>query len=420
MKNLLSNITFQVLFAILVGIILGSFFPEWGMKMLPISDVFFKVVKMLVPLIVFFSVVNGIGSIGNLKKLGSLGGKSLLYFEVVTTMALLIGLVLANIIKPGVGVDFSQIKMGDVSAYTSQKAQTGIDWKEFLLHIVPGNAVKAFAEGDVVQVLFFAILFGIGLTQLGTSGESILKTFDKILHILFNILSMLMKFAPLAAFAAMAFAIGKFGLQSLVPLGKVMLTFYGTAILFVFVVLGAIARYTGYSIFKLLYYIREEFFIVLGTCSSETVLNRIMNKMEKAGVSSSITRFVIPTGYSFNLDGSTIYLSIGAVFLAQAFGVSLDFQQQATIVFILMVTSKGAAAVHGSAIVVLAGTMQALKIVPVEGVALLLGIDRFMSEARATTNLIGNSVAALFIAKTENELDMNLLNEALGENNKKE
>jgi aerobic C4-dicarboxylate transport protein len=412
-KKILSNLTFQVIISIVLGVSLGVISPDWGMSMKPISDTFFKVVKMLIPLIIFFSVVNGIGSIGNLKKLGTLGGKSLLYFEIVTTFALVIGLVLTNLIKPGSGIDFSQIQKGDISTIVTTKPQESIDWTEFLQHIIPSNIVKSFAEGDLVQVLFFAILFGMGLTQLGESGEGIIKSFDKFLHVLFNILGMLMKFAPLAAFAAMAFSIGKFGLASLIPLGKVMLTFYGTAILFIFIVLGGIARYTGFSIFKFLYYIREEFFIVLGTCSSETVLNRIMNKLENAGCSPSVTRFVIPTGYSFNLDGSTIYLSIATVFLAQAFNVDLSFQQQLTIVFILMVTSKGAAGVHGSAIVVLAGTLSALKIIPVEGVALLLGIDRFMSEARSTTNLIGNGVATLFIAKTENALDMNRLHEVL-------
>lgn len=411
MKKLLSNLTFQVVFSIVCGIILGVVSPEWAIAMKPISDTFFKVVKMLIPLIIFFSVVNGIGSIGSLKKLGTLGAKTLIYFEIVTTLALVIGLVLGNLVQPGSGVDFSLIHRGDVSAIVNNTKTDGeIKVTEFLEHIIPINAIKAMADGDVVQVLFFAILFGIGLTQLGNNGTQLISAFDKILHVLFNILSILMKLAPLAAFAAMAYSIGKFGLKSMIPLGKVMLTFYATALLFIFVVLGSIAWYTGFKLLKYLSYIKEEILIVFGTCSSETVLNRIMNKLEKAGCSPSIVRFVIPTGYSFNLDGSTIYLSMATIFLAQAFKVQMSWEQQLSVIFILMITSKGAAAVHGSAIVILASTMAAMKLVPVEGVAILLGIDRFMSEGRAITNLIGNGVATLFIAKTENELDMEKLN----------
>ena len=418
MKKVISSLSFQVIFSIFCGVLLGIFSPEWAIAMKPVSDTFFKVVKMLIPLIVFFSVVNGIGSIGSLKKLGTLGGKTLLYFEIITTLALVIGLVLGNIVQPGAGLDFSTIHMSELpSTVTKEKTSGMLQVNEFLEHIIPGNAIKAFADGEVIQVLFFAVLFGLGLTQLGNHGTSLISSFDKILHVLFNILSLLMKFAPLAAFAAMAYSIGKFGLQSMVPLGKVMLTFYATAILFIFIVLGAIAWYTGFSIFKYLKYIREEILIVFGTCSSETVLNRIMDKLEKAGCSSSVVRFVIPTGYSFNLDGSTIYLSMATIFLAQAFRVPMSWEQQLSVIFILMITSKGAAAVHGSAIVILASTMAAMKIVPVEGVAILLGIDRFMSEGRAITNLIGNGVATLFIAKIEKALDMEKLNRAFNNNN---
>ncbi|MDX2195545.1 MAG: C4-dicarboxylate transporter DctA [Cytophagales bacterium] len=412
MPALFKNLTFQVLVSIALGLLLGAMSPEWGMNMKILSDVFFKFVKLLIPFIIFFSVVNGIGSIGNLKKLGSVGGKALLYFEIVTTFALIIGVVIANVFEPGTGVDFSAISKGDISNYVTEKKE--IDWLDFLMHNLPANAVKAFAEGEVVQILIFAVFFGIGVTKLREGGSQIINIFDKILHVFFNILNMLMYMAPLAAFGAMAYAVGKFGLQSVVPLAKLMLTFYTTVIVFVIVILGSISWYCRYNIFKFLVYIKDELLIVLGTSSSETVLNRIMHKLENLGCSRSVTRLVIPTGYSFNLDGSTIYLSMATLFIAQAYNIPLSLYEQLTIIFILMVTSKGAAAVHGSAIVILAGTLQATHVVPVEGVALLLGIDRFMSEARSITNLIGNGVATMFIAKIEGELDSHKMNEVLG------
>ncbi|MGV3589288.1 MAG: dicarboxylate/amino acid:cation symporter [Adhaeribacter sp.] len=403
MKRLSKNLTFQVLVAITLGILVGTFFPETGAKLKPIGDVFINLIKMVIAPVIFLTIVLGISSMGNLKKVGRVGGKALLYFEVVTTFALVIGLVIANVTKPGVGLAINNLAKGDISAY--QKGAQEINWVEFITHIVPANVVDAFAKGDILQVLLFSVLFGVGLAKMDLAGHSLIATFEKLSKVFFNILAVVMKLAPIGAFGGMAYSIGKFGLATLIPLGKLMLCVYATMFLFIFVVLNLIARLYGFSLWQYLKFIKEEILIVLGTSSSESVLPLIMRKLERFGCSKSVVGLVIPTGYSFNLDGTTIYLSMAVIFLAQVFGVNLNFSQELAIIGILMVTSKGAAAVTGGGFIVLASTLGALKVVPVEGMALLLGVDRFMSEARAITNLIGNGVATIVVAKSEGEFD---------------
>ena len=403
MKRLSRNLTFQVLVAIVLGILVGAFFPDTAARLKPIGDVFISMIKMVIAPVIFLTIVLGISSMGNLKKVGRVGGKALLYFELVTTFALVIGMVVANWVKPGAGLAVNRLAHGDIDAY--RKGASEINWVEFITHIVPSNVVDAFAKGDILQVLFFSVLFGVGLTKMDTAGHSVIATFEKLSRIFFNILSVVMKLAPLGAFGGMAYSVGKFGLATLIPLGKLMLSVYATMFLFIFVVLNGISRYYGFSLWRYLKFIKEELLIVLGTSSSESVLPQIMRKLERYGCSKSVVGLVIPTGYSFNLDGTTIYLSMAVIFLAQVFEVDLSLSQELTVIGILMLTSKGAAAVTGGGFIVLASTLGAMKVIPVEGMALLLGVDRFMSEARAITNLIGNGVATIVVAKSENEFD---------------
>ncbi|WP_137790243.1 C4-dicarboxylate transporter DctP [Bacillus sp. E(2018)] len=412
MKRLFKNLTFQVLTAIAVGVLVGLFWPEFGKQMKPVGDTFINAVKMVIAPIIFLTIVLGIAKMGDMKKVGKVGGKAFIYFEIVTTLALVIGLIVVNVLKPGAGLDFDKLEKGDVSQYTSEEGGK-IDWIEFVTHIVPSNMVDAFAKGDILQVLFFSILFGVGLTALGNSGKIIIEFFEKLLNVFFKIVGYIMKAAPLGAFGAMAFTIGNYGLESLVPLGKLMIAVYTTMFFFVFIVLNLICKMYGFSLWKYLKFIKEELLIVLGTSSSESVLPRMMNKMEKFGCSKSVVGLVIPTGYSFNLDGTSIYLSMAVVFLAQVFGIDLSITQQLTIIAVLMLTSKGAAAVTGGGFIVLASTLTAMQVIPVEGLALLLGVDRFMSEARAIVNLIGNGIATIVVSKSENEFDEGKSEEAI-------
>lgn len=407
--RLLNNLTVRVLIAITLGILTGYFFPETAAKLKPLGDLFINLIKMVIAPIIFLTIVLGISNMGDLKKVGRVGGKALLYFEIVTTGALAIGLVLANLIRPGDGVQTNAVKGGDVSKYTEQGA--GMDWTEFFLHIVPSNAIKAFAEGDILQVLVFSILFGVGLTRMGDFGKPLILTFERLSKVFFNILNVVMILAPLGAFGGMAFTIGKYGLSTLLPLAKLMATVYATMFLFVFVVLNLILRYYKISLWTVLKFIKEELLIVLGTSSSESALPQIMDKLEALGCSRSVVGLVVPAGYSFNLDGTTIYLVMATIFLAQVFGVDLTIGQELTIIGILMVTSKGAAGVTGSGFIVLASTLTAIKVIPVEGLALLLGVDRFMSEARSITNIIGNTVATIFIANNEGEFNRDQYNQ---------
>ena len=403
MRRIHHNLTFQVLVAITLGVLLGLVAPDAAKAMKPVGDTFINLVKMIITPVIFLTIVLGIANMSDLKKVGRVGGKALLYFEIVTTFALAIGLLVVNITRPGDGLDISALAKGDISKYTEAgKALTFID---FVTHIVPSSVVGAFASGDVLQVVFFAVLFGVSLAFTGEQGQPITAWLDRLSHVFFRIVALVMKVAPIGAFGAMAYTVGTFGVKSLLPLGRLMLDVYLTMAIFIFVVLNLILRRYGFSLWQYLKFIREEILIVLGTSSSEAALPRMLDKMERYGCSRSVVGLVIPAGYSFNLDGTSIYLSMATLFIAQAFHVHLGLAQQLSVLGVLMLTSKGAAGVTGSGFIVLASTLAAMRVVPVEGLAILLGVDRFMSEARAITNLIGNGAATLVIARSENAFD---------------
>jgi len=393
----------QVLIAILLGVITGFLFPGFSETAKLISDVFINLIKMIITPVIFVSIVLGIAGAGDLTKVGRVGLKALIYFELVTFAAIVIGLVTGNLFHPGAGVNPNSISHKALD--TAMKGNATLDWKEFVVHIFPSNAVDAFAKGDLIQVLFFGILFAVALAKMGETGRSLVHGFEKLNKVLFNILHIVIKVSPLGAFGGMAYTIGKFGLATLLVLGKLMLTFYLTGLLFIFLVLYLVLRFNGFSLWKILRYIKEELLIVLGSSSSEAVLPNIIAKLEQAGCSRSVVGLIIPAGYSFNLDGTSIYLSLSVIFLAQVFHVDLTLGQQLAIIGILLLTSKGAAGVTGSGFLVLTSTLTALKIIPIEGLALLVGVDRFMSEGRALINVVGNTVAAVIIAKSEKEID---------------
>ncbi len=395
----------QVLAAIVLGILLGHFYPSLGEAMKPLGDAFIKMIKMVIAPIIFFTVVHGIASMKDMGKVGRVGLKALIYFEIVTTLALIIGLVVVNVWSPGVGmnVDLSTVDTKSIATFTAKAKEQGTI--QFLMDVIPSTVVGAFATGEILQVLFFAILFAFGLQMLGERGEPVLRLIDLTSHVFFKIVGFIMKVAPIGAFGAMAFTIGKYGVSTLVSLGNFMLSFYATCLLFIFLVLGGIAALCGFSILKFIRYIKEELLIVLGTSSSESVLPRMIAKMENLGCETSVVGLVIPTGYSFNLDGTCIYLTMAAIFLAQATNTELTLWHQIGIIGILLLTSKGAAGVTGSGFIVLAATLASVGTIPVASIALILGIDRFMSEARALTNLIGNGLATVVVAKWEGALD---------------
>ena len=394
----------QVLIGIFLGILVGWKFPAFFPVAKLISDTFINMIRMVITPVIFFTIVSGVAGAGDMKKVGRVGFKALVYFEVVTTLALVIGLVTANLVKPGVGVVFKSAASKQVTDVAQQASE--INWGEFFSHIVPSNIVDAFAKGDILQVLFFSVLFAIGLKWMGASGHGLLMSFEKINKVLFNVLKIVMRLSPLGAFGGMAFTIGKFGFATLLVLGKLLLTFYLTGILFIFIVLNLVCLYFKINLWKLLGYIKEEILIVLGSSSSEAVLPSVMQKLTDAGCEKEVVGLVIPTGYSFNLDGTTIYLSMSIIFLAQVFHIDLSIGQQLTVISILLLTSKGAAGVTGSGFLVLASTLTAVKVIPIEGLALLIGVDRFMSEGRAIINFIGNTIATVVIAKSENAVDM--------------
>ena len=403
----------QVLCAIAIGVLLGYFWPETGAAMKPFGDAFIKLIKMLIAPIIFCTVVHGIASMQDLKRVGRVGLKALVYFEVMTTLALIIGLVIVNLWQPGAGmnVDPASLDTRAIASYTQRAQQQST--VDFLMHIIPATVVGAFAEGEILQVLFVAILFAFALQALGDYGRPLLHLIDHTAHVFFKIVGYVMRLAPLGAFGAMAFTIGRYGLGTLVSLGSLMLAFYATCLIFILGVLGIVCRLAGFSIFKFIRYIKEELLIVLGTSSSESVLPRMLAKMENLGADKSVVGLVIPTGYSFNLDGTCIYLTMAAVFLAQATNTDLTLGQELGLIGILLLTSKGAAGVTGSGFIVLAATLASLGTVPVAGIALILGVDRFMSEARALTNLIGNGVATVVVARWENALDVGRLHSRL-------
>ena len=402
----------QVLIGIILGIVVGLLFPAFFQTGKIISDVFISLIKMVIAPIIFFTVVLGITGAGNMKKVGRVGGKGILYFEIVSTIALLIGLVVGTFIKPGKGVVLANTNTEKVAAYVDQGKE--MNWVEFFTHIVPDNIIGAFAKGDIIQILFFSIFFAVGLMMIKKGNEGIINTFGVINKALFNILHIVMKLSPIGAFGGMAYTMGKFGIGSLLILGKFMLTFYSTVLIFIFLVLNGIMRYYGFSLIKLLKYLKEEIFIVIGASSSEAVLPSVMEKLEQAGCEKSVVGLIIPTGYSFNLDGTSIYLSMAIIFLAQVFDIEFSIAQQLTIFGILLITSKGAAGVTGSGFIVLASTLAAIKVIPLEGLALLIGVDRFMSEARSVTNFIGNAVATVVISKHEKAIDMDTFKKVVG------
>ena len=412
-KPLYKSLYFQVIVAIVIGVLIGYFHPATGEAMKPLGDAFIKLIKMIIAPIIFCTVVVGIAGMEDMKKVGKTGGYALVYFEVVSTIALIVGLTIVNIVQPGAGVHAipSSLDNKSVAAFASPGQLQSTT--EFLLNIIPNTIVDAFAKGEILQVLLIAVLFGFCLHKFGGRGTLVFDVIEKTSHVLFAIVGVIMKVAPLGAFGAMAFTIGKYGVGSLFSLGKLMGTFYLTCLVFIVIVLGLIARIHGFNILKFIRYIKEELLIVLGTSSSESVLPRMMAKLENLGVKKSTVGLVIPTGYSFNLDGTSIYLTMAAMFVAQATDTAMTITQQLTLLTVLLLTSKGAAGVTGSGFIVLAATLSAVGNVPVAGLALILGIDRFMSEARALTNLIGNGVATVVVGKWCGELDVQRMQKVL-------
>lgn len=414
MKRLFSLLYFQVLIAILIGILIGHFYPSIGVAMKPLGDGFIKLIKMVIAPLIFCSVVLGIAGMEDVKKIGKVGAKSLLYFQGSTFIAMFLGVAVINLLKPGEGmhVNPNTLDATAVASYIDGDAtQKGIT--EFLLDIIPDNVFGALASGNLLQVLFFAILFGFGLSHIRNKAEPVLNVMQSFLDGLFAVIRMIMRVAPIGAMGAMGFTIGKYGVEALSSLGMLMLAFYVTCLLYIFVAVGLVLRYYGISIFKLLRYIKEELLVVLGTSSSESVLPAIMEKLERMGCSRPVVGLVIPTGYSFNLDGTAIYLTMASIFLAQALDMPMDLGQQLFLLFVLTITSNGAAGVTGSGFIILAATLPIVGHMPVASVALVFGIDRFMSEARALTNIIGNTAATLVVARWENELDMEQLKSTL-------
>ncbi|WP_219952149.1 dicarboxylate/amino acid:cation symporter [Dickeya zeae] len=412
-KSIFKSLYFQVLTAITIGILLGHFYPALGQQMQPLGDGFVKLIKMVIAPVIFCTVVTGIAGMESMKAVGRTGAAALLYFEVVSTLALIIGLVVVNVLQPGAGmnVDPSSLNAAAVANYATEAGKQGV--VPFLMDIIPSSVIGAFASGNILQVLLFAVMFGFALHHLGDKGVLIFDVIDSFSRVIFGIINMIMRLAPLGAFGAMAFTIGKYGVGTLIQLGQLIICFYITCILFVVLVLGTIARATGFSIFKFIRYIREELLIVLGTSSSESALPRMLEKMEKLGCKKSVVGLVIPTGYSFNLDGTSIYLTMAAVFIAQATNSHMDIWHQITLLVVLLLSSKGAAGVTGSGFIVLAATISAVGHLPLAGLALILGIDRFMSEARALTNLVGNGVATVVVAKWCKQLDSKQMSDVL-------
>ncbi|RXT23727.1 C4-dicarboxylate transporter DctA [Rhizobium leguminosarum] len=413
-KPFYTHLYVQVLVAIAAGILLGHFYPEIGTQLKPLGDAFIKLVKMIIAPVIFLTVATGIAGMSDLQKVGRVAGKAMLYFLTFSTLALIIGLIVANVVQPGAGmnIDPASLDPAAVAGYAAKAHEQSI--VGFLTNIIPTTIVGAFADGDILQVLFFSVLFGIALAMVGEKSEPVVNFLNALTAPVFKLVAILMKAAPIGAFGAMAFTIGKYGVGSIANLAMLIGTFYITSLLFVLVVLGAVARYNGFSIVALLRYIKEELLLVLGTSSSEAALPGLMNKMEKAGCKRSVVGLVIPTGYSFNLDGTNIYMTLAALFIAQATGIQLSWGDQILLLLVAMLSSKGAAGITGAGFITLAATLSVVPSVPVAGMALILGIDRFMSECRALTNLVGNAVATIVVARWENELDTAQLAAALG------
>ncbi len=403
------HLYFQVLVAIIAGIALGHFYPAFGEQLKPLGDGFIRLVKMIIAPVIFLTVATGIAGMNDMKKVGRVAGKAMIYFLVFSTLALIVGLIVANTVQPGAGmnIDPATLDAKAVATYADKAHEQTITG--FLMNIIPTTIVGAFASGDILQVLFFSVLFGIALGIVGEKGKPVTDFMHAMMYPIFKLVAILMKAAPIGAFGAMAFTIGKYGISSVTNLAMLIGTFYVTSALFVFVVLGAVCRYNGFSIVALIRYIKEELLLVLGTSSSEAALPGLMSKMEKAGCKRSVVGLVIPTGYSFNLDGTNIYMTQAALFIAQATGIHLSFGEQILLLLVAMLSSKGAAGITGAGFITLAATLSVVPSVPVAGMALILGIDRFMSECRALTNFVGNAVATIVVARWEGELDQEQL-----------
>jgi len=401
----------QVLMAMALGIALGHFDSAAGIAMKPLGDGFIKLIKMIIALVIFCTVVSGVAGMRDMKRMGRIGAKSLLYFEVVSTFALLIGLIVANLARPGAGFNVKpeSLDAKAVAAYAGQAKQQSIT--DFVLNVIPTTVADAFAKGDVLQVLLISVLLGLALGKAGDRCKSVVSGLDAVSHAVFGVVNIVMRFAPIGAFGAMAFTVGKYGVSSLGPLAKLIGVFYMTSAIFVFGVLGVICRLCGFSIWKFLVYIKEEIMLVLGTSSSDTALPSLMEKLQRLGISKQLVGLVVPTGYTFNTDGTSIYMTLAALFVAQAMNVDLTLTQQLTILAVALLTSKGASGVQGASFIALVGTLTVIPDIPVAGMALILGIDRFMSEARALVNMIGNGVATVVIARSEGEVDAHGLKE---------
>jgi len=407
------HLYFQVLVAILAGILLGHFWPSIGEQLKPLGDGFIRLVKMIIAPVIFLTVATGIAGMNDMKKVGRVAGKAMIYFLTFSTLALVVGLIVANVVQPGAGmnIDPASLDATAVATYADKAHEQTITG--FLMNIIPTTIVGAFASGDILQVLFFSVLFGISLGVVGEKGKPVVDFMHAMMYPIFKLVAILMKAAPIGAFGAMAFTIGKYGISSVTNLAMLIGTFYLTSLIFVLVILGAVARYNGFSILALIRYIKEELLLVLGTSSSEAALPGLMSKMEKAGCKRSVVGLVIPTGYSFNLDGTNIYMTLAALFIAQATGIHLSFGEQILLLLVAMLSSKGAAGITGAGFITLAATLSVVPSVPVAGMALILGIDRFMSECRALTNFVGNAVATIVVARWEGELDQAQLQRVL-------
>jgi len=412
-RRMAGSLYVQVLTAIALGVALGAIWPEAGVALQPLGEGFIKLVKMIIAPVIFLTIVTGIGNVRSAGNLGRVAGKAFIYFLAVSTLALVVGLIVANVVQPGagMGVDPATLDAGSIEEYRTKAEESSV--AAFLLAIIPTTAVSALTEGSILQALFVAVLFGLALMGAGEAGERVTRSLEAVAEVVFRLVAMLMRFAPIGAFGAMAFTIGKYGLGALVDLGALIATFYATSLLFVIVVLGAVARYNGFSILRLIAYLKEELLLVLGTSSSEAALPRLLQKMEGAGCPKAIVGLVVPTGYSFNLDGTNIYMTLAALFIAQATGVELSLTEQITLLLVAMISSKGAAGVTGAGFITLAATLSIVPSIPLAGMALILGIDRFMSECRALTNFIGNAVATVVVTRWEGQLDKAALDTAM-------
>jgi len=405
LRKFSNNLTAQVVLALLLGVTVGALWPSVGISMQMLSDIFIKLIKMVIPPIAFLTIVIGVAEVRDLRRLGRVGGQALIYFEVVSTIALIVGLIVMNVLKPGAGFDRATVASQAVDISKYKAAPVGSYLFDFISGIVPDNAVGAFARGDLLQIVFFGVLFGCAAVLVGERARPFVLLAKSANDILFKIVGMIMRLAPLGAFGAMAFTVGRYGVGSILVLGQMLVAVYITCIIFVFGVLGTIARVSGFSFTRFLRYMGEEALIVLGTCSSESVLPRLMDKLEHLGCTRSSVGLVLPVGYSFNADGTAIYLSMAGLFIAQAYGIEMSLAQQCGLLLLLLITSKGSGSVAGSGFVVLAATLSATHVLPVEGLALLIGIDRFMSEARSVTNIVGNGLATVVVSKMSGEFD---------------